>query len=96
MILKYLGLIGNTFHTKDIDRAIELGETYDPDLINMSTQKVLGIDPGWGSSAFGLVLLEYINGQIHVKLAEEYERPRYEDMTDKIMGILKVNESMES
>ena len=61
----------------------------------MSTQKVLGIDSGWGSSAFGLCLLEYINGQIHVKLAEEYERPRYEDMTDKIMGI-RVNESVES
>ena len=23
--LQYLGLIGNTFHTKDIDRAVELG-----------------------------------------------------------------------
>ena len=46
--LKYLGLIGNTFHQLDIDRAVELGDSYDPDLINMSTQKVLGIDPGWG------------------------------------------------
>ena len=29
--LQYLGLIGNTFHTKDIDRAIELGKRYNPD-----------------------------------------------------------------
>ena len=89
--LQYLGLIGNTFHTKDIDKAVELGETYDPDLIAKGLQsvKVLGIDPGWGSSAFGLCLLEFINGQIHVKLAEEFERPRYEDMTFKILQILK-------
>ena len=87
--LKYLGLIGNTFHTKDIDRAIELGESYDPDLIVQDTQKVLGINPGWGSSAFGLVLLEFIDGCIQVRYAEEFERPRYEDMTSKILGILR-------
>ena len=85
----YLGLIGNTFHTADINRAIELGNTYDSELINMDTQKVLGIDPGWGSSAFGICLVEFINGQIQIKIAEEYERPRYEDMTSKILQILK-------
>ena len=87
--LKYLGLIGNTFHTKDIDRAIQLGNTYDPDIVSMDTQKVLGIDSGFGSSAFGLVLLEFINGQIQVKIAEEYEHVRYEDAVTKIKNILK-------
>ena len=86
--LKYLGLIGNTFHTADIDRAIQLGNTYDPDLISQDTQKVLGIDSGFGSSAFGIVLLEFINGQIHVKLAEEIEHVRYEDAVSKIKSIL--------
>ena len=37
---KFFGLIGNTFHQKDIDRAIVLGNTYDPDIISMDTQKV--------------------------------------------------------
>jgi hypothetical protein len=32
--LKYLGLIGNVFHTNDIDSAIEKGKTYNPDLGN--------------------------------------------------------------
>ena len=36
--LKYLGLIGNIFHTADIDRSVELGDTYDPDLIVQDTQ----------------------------------------------------------
>ena len=89
MDLQFQGFIGNTFHENDIQKAIELGNSYDSDLVSHDTQKVLGIDPGWGSSAFGLVLLEYINGQIQVRYAEEFERPRYEDMTSKILQILK-------
>jgi hypothetical protein len=63
--LKYLGLIGNTFHTKDIDRAIELGDSYSPDLFSIGQSDiVMGIDTGFGSSAFGIVLLEYLDGRI--------------------------------
>ena len=73
--LQFLGLLGNTFHSNDIQRAIELGSRYDSDLVQQSTQKVLGIDPGWGSSAFGLCLLEFVDGVIHVRLAhQEYDR----------------------
>ena len=84
IISNILGLIGNTFHSLDIERAIKLGNTYEPDLISQDTQNVLGIDSGFGSSAFGLVLLEFINGQIHVKIAEEYPQVRYEDAVNKI------------
>ena len=86
--LKYLGLIGNSFSQKDIDRAILLGDSYDPDIASMDSQFVMGIDSGFGSSAFGIVLLEFINGQIHVKIAEEYEHVRYEDICSKIKSIL--------
>ena len=55
--MQYLGLIGNTFHTKDIDRAVELGRKYNPNRLIVEAQKVMGKDPGWGSSAFGLVRL---------------------------------------
>ena len=86
--LKYLGKIGNTFSYKDIDRAIELGNTYDADIVSMDSQFSMGLDSGFGSSAFGLVLLEFINGQIHVKIAEEYSHVRYEDICSKIKSIL--------
>jgi hypothetical protein len=88
--LKYLGLVGNTFHTADIERAIALGDSFDPDLMAIGDSTfVIGIDSGFGSSAFGIVLLEFINGQIHVKLAEEYEQVRYEDALSCIKGILE-------
>jgi hypothetical protein len=32
--LKYLGRIGNVFHAKDIEAAIEKGRKYDPDTFN--------------------------------------------------------------
>ena len=54
--LKYLGLIGNVFHTKDIEAAIEKGRTFKESL-NTYTQKYVGLDPGFGSSNFGLVSL---------------------------------------
>lgn len=50
--LQYLGLIGNIFHTKDIDRAVEFGRHYNPNRVIVEAQKVMGIDLGWGSSAF--------------------------------------------
>jgi hypothetical protein len=86
--LAYLGIIGNTFHVKDIERAVQLG-TYDPNRVIVGAEKILGLDPGWGSSAFGVVLVQVADGQIQVLLADEYERPRYEDMISTIMDIVR-------
>ena len=54
--LKYLGLIGNVFHTKDIDAAIEKGKKFQAE-VNSYTDKAVGLDPGFGSSNFGYVSL---------------------------------------
>jgi hypothetical protein len=87
--LQYLGIIGNTFHVKDIDRAVLLGKSYDPNRVVVYSEKVLGLDPGWGSSAFGVCLLQVADGQIQVLLADEFERPRYEDMITKVIDIIR-------
>jgi hypothetical protein len=75
--LKYLGLIGNVFHTKDIESAIEKGKKYNPDVINMYFR---GIDLGFGSSPFGLVVTEWADNQIQIVYAEEFERPDFNQM----------------
>jgi hypothetical protein len=69
--LKYLGLIGNVFHTKDIDTAIEKGKLYNPDVVNGFSQKSVGLDPAWGSSAFGIVVTQWVDNQIQIMYAEE-------------------------
>jgi hypothetical protein len=86
--LKYLGLIGNVFHTKDIDSAIEKGKKYNPDLINMYSRKSLGIDPGFGSSPFGLVVTEWVDNQIQIAYADEFERPDFNQMINITLSLV--------
>jgi hypothetical protein len=68
------------FHTKDIESAIEKGIKYNPDAINIYSRKSLGIDPGFGSSSFGLVVTEWVDNQIQIAYAEEFERPDFNQM----------------
>ena len=42
-----------------------------------------------GTRAFGLVLLQVADGMIQVLDSRKYERPRYQEMADKIMDIMK-------
>jgi hypothetical protein len=53
--LKYLGLVGNFFHIKDIKRAIEKGTSIPPsNKVNTYTLKAMGLDHGFASSNFGV------------------------------------------
>jgi hypothetical protein len=85
--LKYLGLIGNVFHTKDIESAIEKGKKYNPYVINVYSRKSLGIDPGFGSSPFGLVVTEWVDNQIQIAYAEEFERPDFNQMMNITLSL---------
>jgi hypothetical protein len=89
--LKYLGKIGNVFHTKDIEAAIEKGRKYNPD--NFSpyysfTSRSMGIDPAYGSSAFGIVVTEWVDGIVQIMHAEEYHRPDYNEMLSLVYGLM--------
>ena len=85
--LKYLGLIGNVFHTRDIDNTIA---EYDIENkpINEYAVKSMGVDPGFGSSAFGIVVTRLVNGKIQIVYADEYQRPDYNEMLNKIFGLV--------
>jgi hypothetical protein len=85
--LKYLGLIGNVFHTKDIEVALEKGKRYNPDLINRYSQKSVGLDPAWGSSAFGIVVTQWVDNHIQVLHAEEYIKPDFDEMVDITLAL---------
>jgi hypothetical protein len=87
---KYLGKIGNVFHTKDIEAAIQKGKLYDPDFSDPYHfhSRSMGIDPAWGSSAFGIVVTQWADGIIQVLYAEEFERPDYSQMLDIVLGLM--------
>jgi hypothetical protein len=88
--LKYLGKIGNVFHTKDIEAAIEKGRKYNPDDFSPShfTSISMGIDPAYGSSAFGIVVTEWVDGIVQIMHAEEYHRPDYNEMLSLVYGLM--------
>jgi hypothetical protein len=89
--LKYLGKIGNVFHTKDIEAAIEKGRNYNPDNFNpycSFTSRSMGIDPAYGSSAFGIVVTEWADGIVQIMHAEEYHRPDYNEMLSLVYRLM--------
>ena len=87
--LKYLGRIGNVFHTRDIDAAVDKGKKYDPDIVNQYALKSMGIDPAWGSSAFGIVATQWVDEHIQILYAEEYQKPDYNEMLNVVSKLIK-------
>jgi hypothetical protein len=89
--LKYLGKIGNVFHTKDIEAAIEMGRKYNPDNFNPYshfTTTSMGIDPAYGSSAFGIVVTQWEDNHIQILYAEEHHRPDYNEMLSTVYSLM--------
>jgi len=85
--LKYLGLIGDVFHVKDIEAAMGKGKKFHKE-INSYTQKSVGLDPEFGSSAFGVCITELVDGQIAVLHAEEHRRPDFKQMISTTVRLL--------
>jgi hypothetical protein len=86
--LKYLGKIGNVFHTKDIEAAIEKGRKYNPDNANPMSSKSMGIDPAYGSSAFGIVVTQFVDGIVQILHADEYHRPDHNEMLSTVYNLM--------
>jgi hypothetical protein len=89
--LKYLGKIGNVFHTKDIEAAIDKGRKYNPDDFTpfySFTSRSMGIDPAYGSSAFGIVVTQWVDVIIQILYAEEHHRPDYNEMLSVVYGLI--------
>jgi hypothetical protein len=89
--LKYHGKIGNVFHTKDIEAAIEKGRKYDPDAFNSFysfTSRSMGIDPAYGSSAFDIVVTQFVDNHVQILHAEEYHRPDYNEMLSTVYSLM--------
>ena len=87
---RYLGKIGNLLSPKIIDDAIALGERFKDEPMNPFAIHSLGVDPAFGSSAFGMCLTELIRERniIRVLSAEQYDNhPSPQDMIDKIFDL---------
>jgi hypothetical protein len=85
--LKYLGKIGNVFHTKDIEVAIEkVGNT--TLITSIHITPLLPDLWAYGSSAFGIVVTQFEDGIVQIMHAEEYHRPDYNEMLSVVYGLM--------
>jgi hypothetical protein len=48
----------------------------------------MGIDPAYGSSAFGIVVTQWVDNHIQILHAEEYHRPDYNEMLCTVYGLI--------
>jgi hypothetical protein len=83
--LQYLGLVGNVFSQLSIENCQKI--EYNPDNINPNAKKSIGVDAGFGSSKFAIVVSQFVDGKIQVIFAEEYERPNFAAMINRIWEI---------
>jgi hypothetical protein len=52
------------------------------------TPKSMGIDPAYGSSAFGIVVTQWVDGIVQILHAEEYHRPDYNETLSTVYGLM--------
>jgi hypothetical protein len=83
--LKYQGRIGNVFSIQSIDNCQKL--EYNPYNIHPHAKKSIGLDPSFGSSKFGIVATQLVDGKIQVIHADEYDRPNFTDMINVIWSL---------
>lgn len=89
--LKYLGKVGNVFHTLDIEAAICTPQE-GQEMIDWSTSEMIGrsmgIDVAWGdTSKFAIVITQYRNNKVEVFYAESFEKPQMNEIVSHIMQL---------
>ena len=88
--LKYLGGIGNIFNIRDIEAALE--QEYDlSESITTSIYygRSMGIDPGFGSSEFGIVITQVKDGKVEVIYADSLNKPTLAEGLDRVHHLIR-------
>jgi hypothetical protein len=87
----YGGFSGNIFSLDSIYRATEIeGRKYDPikDYIPNS-RHIISIDPGYSSSKFGIMVLQFSRGKCQILFAEDYDNPDITEMVHFIISLTR-------
>jgi hypothetical protein len=75
---------GSIFSQHSIDRATRM--PYNPDM-TLPVKVPIGVDPSYGSSNFAITATRLVSGTIQVIEPQEYERPDFNDMIDKVASL---------
>lgn len=97
--LKYLGLIGNVFNIMDVEYAVyTLGQQYNPYNEEITTDytitRAMGVDPGFGSSQFAIVIQEWVNGMAQIIHADEINRGSMTECLNEVLRLVQKHRIM--
>jgi hypothetical protein len=89
--LKYLGKVGNVFHTLDIEAAL-VTKQQGQEMLDWSTSTMLGrsmgIDVAWGdTSKFAIVITQKRNNKVEVFYAESFDKPQMNQIINHILQL---------
>ena len=56
---------------------------------NIHIQGIMGLDPGWGTSSFGIVILHFVDGLVRVSYADEYARSDHSEMLSVVWDLMQ-------
>jgi hypothetical protein len=48
----------------------------------------MDIDPVYGSTSFGIVVTQFVDGEVQILHAEEYKRPDFNEMLSRVWDLL--------
>jgi hypothetical protein len=85
---KFIGGGSSIFREESIQAAIDRGNKISTTPI--MTARSIGVDPGFGSSPFGIVITEIRDGLINIVYSNEFDRPNVDDMVNKIYKLTKI------
>jgi hypothetical protein len=80
--LHYSVGVGNCFLESSIEQAERLGLQYNDKPVSDYTVKILGIDPGFGSSKTAFTICEIVDGILHVIYTKQFAN----ESTDQMVG----------
>jgi hypothetical protein len=87
--LRYQGLIGNIFSTQSIESCQKI--RYNPSQIIQNAKKTIGVDAGFGSSHFAIVVTQFVDGKIQLIFAEAALEIKIVLHLDKLLLLIQVN-----
>ena len=86
--LQYAYDIGDAFLERHVRMCLDL--EYDPSRIVREARKVISMDPAWGgSSKFGIVVTQMVDGKIQILFADEYERADPQEMESLSLDLIR-------
>jgi hypothetical protein len=88
---EFLEGTGNLFLISSIDRAVSLGEQFNPEEYRTNSIKIITVDQGYSTSKFVILVAEWNRElrQIRILHGEEWQSPLFEFALDRVLELRK-------